>query len=173
MAEDSTSQPRANGQNNDLLKQLRGLVGSFRSLTFYERFERAVFLVLTMIIIAIVASGVFHLSLDVVVLIVSDELNPANQAVFQGVFGMIFTIMIALEFKHSLLISLPRRENVVRVRSIILIAMLAMVRKFIAIDLAETPPLELFSLSAAILAIGLVYWIVRESDSTRGRESSG
>ena len=158
--------------NNGLLKQMRGLVGSFRSLTFYERFERGVFLVLTMIIIVIVASGIVHLALDVLLLVVTDQLNPANQGVFQAVFGMIFTIMIALEFKHSLLISLPRRENVVRVRSIILIAMLAMVRKFIAIDLAETPPLELFAMSAAILAIGLVYWIVRDGEPRPGRDPS-
>jgi uncharacterized membrane protein (DUF373 family) len=156
--------------DNSLLRQMRGLVGSFRTLTFYERFERSVFLVLTMIIIAIVASGLMHLTFDVAFLILSDELNPANQGVFQAVFGMIFTIMIALEFKHSLLISLPRRENVVRVRSIILIAKLAMVRKFIAIDLGETPPLELFALSAAILAIGVVYWIVRDVDPRHGRD---
>ena len=158
--------------SNGLLKQMRGLVGSFRTLTFYERFERSVFLILTMIIIVIVASGLMHLTLDVLLLVATDQLNPANQGVFQAVFGMIFTIMIALEFKHSLLIALPRRENVVRVRSIILIAMLAMVRKFIAIDLAETPPLELFALSAAILAIGLVYWIVRDGEPRHGRDTT-
>lgn len=172
MADEPVSGPQNGEQNNGLLKQLRGLAGSFRTLTFYERFERGVFLILTMIIMLMVTSGVFHLALDVAFLTFSDKLNPSNQAVFQSVFSMIFTIMIALEFKHSLLISLPRRENVVRVRSIILIAMLAMVRKFIAIDLAETPPLELFALSAAILAIGLVYWIVREGESRRGREST-
>jgi uncharacterized membrane protein (DUF373 family) len=100
----------------------------------------------------------------VVLLVFTDEFHPANQVVFQTVFAMIFTVIIALEFKHSLLIVLARQESVVRVRSIILIAMLAMVRKFIILDLGETAATALFALSAAILALGIVYWLVRDQD---------
>jgi uncharacterized membrane protein (DUF373 family) len=84
--------------------------------------------------------------------------------VFQTVFGMVFTVIIALEFKRSLLIVLARQESVVRVRSIILIAMLAMVRKFIILDLGVGGENELFGLSAAILSLGIVYWLVRDQD---------
>jgi uncharacterized membrane protein (DUF373 family) len=62
---------------------------------------------------------------------------------------------------------LARQESVVRVRSVILIAMLAMIRKFIILDLAEAPPAELFGLSAAILALGIVYSLVRTQDQRR------
>jgi uncharacterized membrane protein (DUF373 family) len=77
---------------------------------------------------------------------------------------VIFTVIIALEFKHSLLVVLARQESLVRVRSIVLIAMLAMVRKFIILDLGDTASTELFALSAAILALGIVYWLVRDQD---------
>ena len=77
---------------------------------------------------------------------------------------MIFTVIIALEFKHSLLIVLARQESVVRVRSIVLIALLAVTRKFIILDLREGSVGELFALAAAILALGLVYWLVRDQD---------
>jgi uncharacterized membrane protein (DUF373 family) len=77
---------------------------------------------------------------------------------------MIFTVIIALEFKHSILIVLERQESVIRVRSIILIAMLAMVRKFIILDLRETETAELFALASAILALGIVHWLVRDQD---------
>jgi len=99
-------------------------------------------------------------------LIVSDEVQIGNQS-FQTVFGMIFTVIIALEFKHSLLVVLARQESVVRLRSIILIAMLAMVRKFIVLDFGEAASNQLFALSAAILALGVVYWIVREDERRR------
>jgi uncharacterized membrane protein (DUF373 family) len=52
----------------------------------------------------------------------------------------------------------------VRVRSIVLIAMLAMVRKFIILDIGEAQAAEVFALSTAILSLGLVYWLVREQD---------
>ncbi len=154
----------------DMWRRLRD---SFGGLSLYERFEHSVVMILTLLIIGIVASATWHLALVVGALIVSDAVHPANQAVFQTVFAMIFTVIIALEFKRSLLISLTRQESVVRVRSIILIAMLAMVRKFIILDLGEAASNKLFALSAAILALGIVYWMVREQDDgfvSRGSE---
>jgi uncharacterized membrane protein (DUF373 family) len=147
-----------------LLAPLRELLKSFSGLSVYESFEHTVVLILTVLIIGIVASATWHLMRVVGLLIVTDAVQPANQAVFQTVFGMIFTVIIALEFKHSLLIVLARQESVVRVRSIILIAMLAMVRKFIILDLGDTASNSVFALSAAILALGIVYWLVREED---------
>ncbi len=130
-------------------------------MSFYERFEHAVALVLTALIVAIVASATWRLATAVLALVLSNQVDPANQQVFQAVFGMIFTVIIALEFKHSLLVVLARQESVVRVRSVVPIAM---VRKFIILDLSEADPLQLFALAAAILALGTVYWMVREQD---------
>jgi len=143
---------------------LRNASASFRGLTFYERFEHLVILVLTALIVLIVASATWHLADVVIRLLLTDAMQPTNQAVFQTVFGMVFTVIIALEFKHSLLIVLARQESVVRVRSIILIAMLAMVRKFIILDLGVAGETNLFGLSAAILSLGIVYWLVRDQD---------
>ncbi len=149
----------------DLLRSsVRGALFSFRGLTFYERFEHTVILVLTALIVVVVASATWHLTEVVALLVLADEMQPANQSVFQSVFGMVFTVIIALEFKHSLLIVLARQESVVRVRSIVLIAMLAMVRKFIILDLGVGGETELFGLSAAILSLGVVYWLVRDQD---------
>jgi uncharacterized membrane protein (DUF373 family) len=136
----------------------------FGELNFYERFEQAVILVLTVLIVLIVASATWHLAEVVGGLLLADAVQPTNQAVFQTLFGMVFTVIIALEFKHSLLVSLARQESVVRVRSIVLIAMLAMVRKFIILDLGVGSENELFALSAAILSLGVVYWLVRDQD---------
>jgi uncharacterized membrane protein (DUF373 family) len=147
-----------------LKDELRSTRHLFSGLTFYEKFEHAVVLVLTVLIVLIVASATWHLALAVFALIVADQIDPANQEIFQAVFGMIFTVIIALEFKHSLLIVLARQESVVRVRSIVLIALLAVTRKFIILDLREGSVGELFALAAAILALGLVYWLVRDQD---------
>jgi uncharacterized membrane protein (DUF373 family) len=153
----------------------------FASLTFYERFEHAVVLVLTMLIVAVIASATVHLAIAVLALLIADQMDPANQQVFQLVFGMIFTVIIALEFKRSLLVVLARQESIVRARSIVLIALLAVTRKFIILDLHESAVGELFALASAILALGLVYWLVRDQDRrvapppevVRGNERDG
>ena len=147
-----------------LLDEIRSIRQLFVGLTFYEQFEHAVVLVLTLLIVLVVGSATWHLALAVFALMVTDQIDPANQQVFQALFGMIFTVIIALEFKHSLLVVLARQESVVRVRSIVLIALLAVTRKFIILDLRDAAPSELFALAAAILALGLVYWLVRDQD---------
>jgi uncharacterized membrane protein (DUF373 family) len=163
------SRPSQKAPLNRLLALAQGLSASFRGLSFYEGFEHIVILILTALIVLVVASATIHLAQLVLALLFADAVQPDNQEVFQTIFGMVFTVIIALEFKHSLLIVLARQESVVRVRSIILIAMLAMVRKFIILDLAQSANTELFGLSAAILSLGVVYWLVRDQDQRLGR----
>jgi uncharacterized membrane protein (DUF373 family) len=57
-----------------------------------------------------------------------------------------------------------RRESVVQIRSVVTIALLAICRKVIIFDLRETDAAQLFALAAAILALGVVYWLIRDSD---------
>ncbi len=141
-----------------------------REIALYERFESAIVIVLTVLIIAVVLMATWRLAGAVGMMMATNEIHPANQSVFQTIFGMIFTVIIALEFKRSLLVVLERKESVVRVQSIILIAMLAMVRKFIILDLGQSVALDLFALSAAILALGIVYLIVRQPPAPSSRD---
>lgn len=135
------------------------------ALTVYQQFEHFVLMFLTALIALVIVAGVWNLTLNIFyTLILTDRFDPTDYAVFQTIFGMIFSVIIALEFKRSLLIVTERRESIVHVRAVILIAMLAVVRKLMIVDLANTEPLHLFALAAAILALGCVYWLVRDQD---------
>jgi uncharacterized membrane protein (DUF373 family) len=59
---------------------------------------------------------------------------------------------------------LERRKSIIQVRTVVLIALLALVRKFIIFDVSKTEPLTIIGLAAAILALGSVYWLVRDQD---------
>jgi uncharacterized membrane protein (DUF373 family) len=87
-----------------------------------------------------------------------------DYSVFQAVFGMIFTVIIALEFERSLLVIAERDRGVVQVRTVILIALLAIVRKLMIMDMSATDAQQLFALAAAVLALGGVYWLARDQD---------
>ena len=137
----------------------------WRGLTFYQKFEHAVVLVLVGLIAVVVIAAVWSLAVKILFgLVLSGRVDPTDPAVFQAVFGMIFTVIIALEFKRSLQIVTERRDTVVQVRAVILIAMLAIVRKLIILDIGPANTGELFGLAAAILALGAVYWLVRDQD---------
>jgi uncharacterized membrane protein (DUF373 family) len=69
-----------------------------------------------------------------------------------------------MEFKHSLLVVLHQQRDIVQIRSVVLIALLAMVRKFIILDIYQTQPAVVFALAAASLSLGIVFWLVRNQD---------
>jgi uncharacterized membrane protein (DUF373 family) len=148
----------------DPRQKLTGLA-LWRTLSFYERFEQVVVFILTGLIAVIVLAALWNLlKLVVTSLVWIDLFDPTDPAVFQTVFGAIFTVVIALEFKRSLLVVVERRFGIVQVRAVVMIAMLAVVRKFIILDLSQTEAMKLLALGAAILALGIVYWLVRDQD---------
>jgi uncharacterized membrane protein (DUF373 family) len=141
---------------------LRGAREQFRLLSLYQRFEHVVIVLLTALIAVIVIAAVWNLSLKILFgLVLSGSLDPSDYSAFQAVFGMIFTVIIALEFKKSLLVVAERRETIVQIRSVVMIALLAICRKIIILDLTETDALHILALAAAILALGVVYWLIR------------
>ena len=136
-----------------------------RLASLYQWFERTVVLFLTFLIAIVVVAAVWTLSLKILFgLVLAGSLDPSDFEVFQAVFGMIFTVIIALEFKKSLLVVSERREAVVQIRSVVLIALLAVCRKIIILDLNETDAVHTLALATVILALGVVYWLIRASD---------
>jgi uncharacterized membrane protein (DUF373 family) len=140
-------------------------------LTFYEKFEHAVILVLTGVIALVIVFALWNLVLKVVVSILEARFDPTDYSVFQALFGMIFTVIIALEFKRSLLVAAERKQSIIQVRTVILLALLAVVRKIMIVDLASTDALQLLALAATILALGVAYWLVTNRErAPRTRE---
>jgi uncharacterized membrane protein (DUF373 family) len=149
----------------DLRQKLREVRGRWLGLTIYQKFEHFIVSVLIVLIAIVIVSAVWSLAVKVLSsLILSRSFDPTDHVVFQNVFGMIFTVIIGLEFKRSLLLVTERKETVVQVRAVILIAMLAIVRKLIILDIDTTAVSQLLSLAAAILSLGAVYWLVRDQD---------
>jgi uncharacterized membrane protein (DUF373 family) len=129
------------------------------------RFEDAIILTLSAVIAVIVLLTIWSLVLKVVAILFSlGAISATDPAIFQNIFGMIFIVIIALEFRRTLLVITERQQSIVHVRAVILVAMLAIVRKLIIFDLTSGGSGELFALAATILALGGVYWLVRDVD---------
>lgn len=141
----------------------------WRVMTLYERFEQIVALVLSGVIVVVVAVAMVELVEIVVVILITEPLNPMQSDAFQLVFGMIMTLLIALEFKHSIVKAAMRREGIIQVRTVILIALLALARKFVVLD-ANTSPGKIAALAGALLALGIVHWLMRAQEPPRSRQ---
>ena len=139
--------------------------------SFYERFEQVVALVLSAVIAVIIVVSLFQLISIVFTLLVLDAFNPLDHEVFQSVFGMIMTLLIAMEFKHSIVRVALRRDSIIQVKAVILIGLIALARKFVILD-PEASPGKIAALAGATLALGVTYWLLRERDDRTAGERS-
>ncbi len=84
-------------------------------------------------------------------------------------FGMIMALLIAMEFKHSIIKVATRQENIIQVKTVTLIALLALSRKFVILD-PEISPAMVAALAGAALALEVIYWLLRERDDRLSKE---
>ena len=134
------------------------------AMGFYERFEQLVALALGLFIAVIIVLSLVRLFMSTLPLLFGGILDPLTPQVFTNLFGMIMTVLIAMEFKHSIIRVALRKDGIIQVKTVILIALLAIGRKFIILDTAKTGAGTIAALAGALLALGVVYWLMRERD---------
>jgi hypothetical protein len=93
-------------------------------LSLYERFEQVVAIVLSLIIAMVITMALIQLIRRVLPLLLSGAVDPLDHGVIQGLFGTVMTLLIALEFKHSIIRVAIRRDNIVHVKTVILISLM-------------------------------------------------
>ena len=155
-----------------LTTEFRNLRSKWQTLSIYERFEQSVVGVITLVIAMIVALATWQLLLHTLKLMESHVVDPADPQVFQALFGMVLTVLIALEFKHTLLVVRHHRRAIVQVRAVVLIALLALVRRFIILELYQTTPSIIAALAGAVLALGIVFSLVGKDEQQQEDEVS-
>jgi uncharacterized membrane protein (DUF373 family) len=77
-----------------------------------------------------------------------------------NLFGLFLNILIALELLENIKAYLNHQG--VQVQLVVATALIAVSRKLIIFDLAKSSGLDLLGLAAAIAALSLSYWLIRE-----------
>jgi uncharacterized membrane protein (DUF373 family) len=134
------------------------------ALTWYERFEHLIALMLTILVSLIMLVAIFRLSVGIIHDLVLGFLNPLEHTVFQSLFGEIMTLLIAMEFNHTIHLVAMRKQNIIQVKTVLMIAILALARKVIILDMHRVSTGQIEALAAITLALGIVYWLMRERD---------
>ena len=150
----------------------RQLRVEWRVLSYYQRFEGLVALLLTLVVALIIVVALFRLTYGVVTGLLLGVLNPLDHGIFQSVFGEILTLLIALEFNHTLQFVVTRQQSIIQTKIVVLIALLAIARKFIVLDLGSVDAAQLLGLAAITLALAVAYWLMRERDDRMDAGSS-
>jgi uncharacterized membrane protein (DUF373 family) len=130
-----------------------------------ERFEQVIASILGVVIAGVILLALWDLLRLVAETLLLQRQNVLDHRVFQSLFGAILTLLIAMEFQHSIIKVIERREHIIQTKIVVLIALLALARKFIILDTEATSPMMILSLSVGVLVLGLVYWLIEQRDA--------
>jgi uncharacterized membrane protein (DUF373 family) len=97
----------------------------------------------------------------------------ADVEALKDVFGSILTVLILIEFNHSIALAIGKRSGVLQAQFIVLIAILVIARKVILLDFGTATFEQLIGISGVAVAFGLLYWLInlRSSDLSLRRET--
>jgi uncharacterized membrane protein (DUF373 family) len=96
---------------------------------------------------------------------------PEKEAL-QDTFGHIPTIVILLEFNHSIYVALTERAGAIQTRIVVLIGVLVVARKLMLQDFATLDVQALLGFGGLLLALGGLYWLLSDADRRRAQSAS-
>jgi len=82
------------------------------------------------------------------------------------IFGFFFIILIGFELVET--IEMYFKDNVIHAEVVLLVAVIAVSRKVILLDLEKYDPLAIIGLGTIIIALGGCYWLIKLS--CRGKD---
>ena len=84
-----------------------------------------------------------------------------SEAEMLATLGLFLTVLIALELIET--VEVYFRKHSIHVEIVVLVAIIALARKVIILDLSKYSPLVLFALGLLILSLGATYFLVRRA----------
>jgi uncharacterized membrane protein (DUF373 family) len=137
---------------------------------YYGRFE----LVVSAIMLIFISIVILY-STVILAATLFDELTSgihfAELNALKDTFGLILTILILIEFNHSIVLSMRQRAGVLQARVIVMITIIVIARKLILLDYSAATWPTLLGFGGLALALGALYWLL--SETQRRRRAAG
>ena len=105
--------------------------------------------------------------IELVIILYLEVFGPTNDVLFLEIdelfriFGFVFLILIGFELMET--VEMYFKENVIHAEVVLLVAVIAVSRKVILLDLEKYDPLAIIGLGIIILALGGCYYLIKLS----------
>lgn len=129
-------------------------------MTLFERFEYIVILFVSFILAIIIMVALFRLVENVYQLLISQLVHKTDFKAFQTTFGMLLTLLIVFEFRNSINALLEGEGLLLQVKIVVLIAIIAVARKFIVLDPKDYDAGMVAAYAGVGLSLGIIYWLL-------------
>lgn len=134
--------------------------------TPYEWFEQIILGIMVFII-----SLVIIYSVVLVIITLFEDLTSSTGFMETGAlketFGLILTVIILVEFNHSIVLAIRQRSGAIQVRIVVLITIIVLARKLVLLDYATASVETLLGLGGLALSLGGLYWLISDGEQRR------
>ena len=134
---------------------------------FVKKFERLMMTLLIAMMAVVVLLSVADLAWVLIKDILSPPLVLLDTDELLEVFGVFLLVLIGIELLETLKAYVRERE--IHAEVIILVAMIALARKIITLDVKAMPSVSLLGIAAIIVALGIAYHLIRQTHSRATR----
>ena len=130
------------------------------SIRIAKKWMSFIVLILMTIIVAVAI-------VELGIILYLDLFDPTDDVLFLEIdeifriFGFFFIILIGFELIET--IEMYFKENVIHAEVVLLVAVIAVSRKVILLDLEKYDPLAILGLGIIIIALGACYWFIKQS----------
>jgi uncharacterized membrane protein (DUF373 family) len=130
------------------------------SIHAVKKWMSFVVLILMTIIVAIAI-------VELGIILYLDLFDPTDDVLFLEIdelfkiFGFFFIILIGFELVET--VEMYFKDNVIHAEVVLLVAVIAVSRKVILLDLEKYDPLSIIGLGFIIIALGGCYWFIKHS----------
>ena len=139
--------------------------------TPYEWFEQII-----LGIIVFIMSLVIIYSLVLATITLADDLvagiESMETSALKDTFGLILTVIILVEFNHSIVLAIRQRSGAIQVRIVVLITIIVLARKLVLLDYTTASVETLLGLGALALSLGGLYWLISDGERRRAAPDS-
>ena len=139
--------------------------------TPYEWFEQMILGILVFIIAMII---IYTLILAIITLVndFRSGITFMETAALQDTFGLILTVIILVEFNHSIVLAIRQRSGAIQVRIIVLITIIVLARKLVLLDYTTASVETLLGLGGLAISLGGLYWLISDGERRRAPPDS-
>ncbi len=132
---------------------------------YIKIFERiiTIFLMVLMALVVILAVA------DLAWILIKDAITPpillldTNELL--DIFSMFLLVLIGIELVETL--KAYMLQNQIRTEIVILVAIIALARKIITLDLKEVSSASLLGIAATLLSLSIAYYVIRKAHPTK------
>ena len=134
--------------------------------TIYEWFEQIVLSILVLIICLVIVYSLIIVAIKIFEDLVSG-VGFIETVALKDTFGLTLTVIILVEFNHSIVLAIRQRSGAIQVRIVVLITIIVLARKLVLLDYAAASVETLLGLGGLALALGGLYWLISDGEQRR------